>query len=354
MKRLFSNILLLFALSVCSVIANAQTLSVDPIEAKTGEQAELVVSASGMSGVTALQFNLALPQSVTLNVSAITKGSAVSSHELKVEKKTNGEYLFVLYHLDLGLVSNGTLVKLPITTGQQSGSLGGNLNTIRTASADAVSHNCADASFNITVKAPVVPVTITANNLTMVYGDDVPTLTYTSEGGALNGTPKLSTTATKTSPVGTYPIKVEKGTITNEAVTYVAGTLTITQAPLTVGVQNVTIKEGDAIPSFTLTYSGFRNGDTESKAFTTKPTATTTATASSKAGTYPITVSGGSAKNYSLTYTQGTLTIEPATGIESVYADGQGNAVIYNVNGQKLLKPQKGINIIRGKKVVLK
>jgi hypothetical protein len=330
MKRLYTKCLLLFALSVCSVIANAQTLSVESIEANTGEQAELVVSASGMSGVTALQFNLALPQSITLNVSAITKGSAVSSHELKVEKKANGEYLFVLYHLDLGLLSDGTLLKLPITTGQQSGSLGGNLNTIRTASADAVSHNCADASFNITVKAPVVPVTITANNLTMVYGDDVPTLTYTSEGGALNGTPKLSTTATKTSPVGTYPIKVEKGTVTNEAVTYIAGTLTITQAPLTVGVQNVTITEGDAIPSFTLTYSGFRNGDTESNAFTTKPTATTTATSSSKAGTYPITVSGGSATNYALTYTQGTLTItekpvEPATvtanNLTMVYGD---------------------------------
>jgi hypothetical protein len=91
MKRLYTKCLLLFALSVCSVIANAQTLSVESIEANTGEQAELVVSASGMSGVTALQFNLALAQSVTLNVSAITKGSTVSSHELKVEKKTNGE-----------------------------------------------------------------------------------------------------------------------------------------------------------------------------------------------------------------------------------------------------------------------
>jgi len=44
----------------------------------------------------------------------------------------------------------------------------------------------------------------------------------------------------------------------------------------------------------------------------------------------------------------------PASGIEGVYADGQGNAVIFNINGQKLSKPKKGINIIRGKKVVVK
>ena len=206
----------------------------------------------------------------------------------------------------------------------------------------------------ITKEKYVEPVTITADNKTMNYGDDVPSLTYKSSGATLEGIPKLSTTATSSSPVGTYPIKVEQGTVSNGNVIYVDGTLTIEKAALTVGVQDVTITEGDAIPSFTLTYSGFRNVDTESNAFTTKPTAKTTATSSSTAGTYSITVSGGSAKNYALTYKQGTLTIEPAAGIESVYADGQGNVVIYNVNGQKLLKPQKGINIIGGKKVVLK
>ena len=152
-------------------------------------------------------------------------------------------------------------------------------------------------------------VTITADSKAMTYGDDVPTLTFRFSGATLKGTPELSTTATKTSPVGKYPIKVERGTVTNEQVTFVDGTLTISKAALYVGVQDVTITEGDAIPSFDLTYRGFCNDDTEANAFTTYPTARTTATSSSKPGTYPITVSGGSATNYSLTYTQGTLTI---------------------------------------------
>ena len=306
-RRILQTIVSLLAIA-CG--ATAQTLSVASIEAKPGDQAELVVSASGMSSVTALQFNLSLPQGMTLNENAITKGSAVNGHELVVETTANGERLFVLYNMNLGQIGNGTLLKLPITVGQQSGTFSGSLNTIRTATTDAVSHDCANVTFNVTVKTTVQSVTITAENKTMTYGDNVPTLTYKSSGATLNGTPKLSTTATKTSPVGTYPIKVEKGTVTNEEVTYVDGTLTIEKAPLTVGVQDVTITEGDAIPSFTMTYSGFRNSDTETNAFTTKPTAKTTATSASKAGTYPITVSGGEAKNYALTYTQGTLTIK--------------------------------------------
>ena len=217
MKRVLFNTVVALLAIVSS--ATAQTLSVASIEAKTGELAELVVSTSGMSGVTALQFNLALPQGVTLNENAITKGSAVSSHELKVETLANGDRLFVLYNMDLGLVNNGTLLKLPITIGQQTGSFSGSLSTIRTASTGAVSHECANASFSITVKAAEEElVTITADNKSMTYGDDVPVLTYTSTGAALSGTPTLSTTATKTSPVGSYPIKVEKGTVTNGSI----------------------------------------------------------------------------------------------------------------------------------------
>ena len=152
--RIIKNIVALIAIASS---ATAQTLSVASIEAKPGDQTELVVSASGMSSVTALQFNLSLPQGMTINENAITKGSAVSGHELVVETKANGEHLFVLYKMDLGQISNGTLLKLPITVGQQSGTFSGNLNTIRTATTDAVSHDCTNATFNVTVETTVQP-----------------------------------------------------------------------------------------------------------------------------------------------------------------------------------------------------
>lgn len=157
---------------------------------------------------------------------------------------------------------------------------------------------------------------ITAKNITMTYGSEIPELTCYAQWitGELGGTPKLSTTVTKTSPVGTYPIKIEKGTITNEDVSFVDGTLTITQAPLTVSVQDVIISRGEAIPSFTLIYDGFRNNDTEETAFTKKPTAKTYAQSDSPAGVYDIYLNGGEAPNYALTYYPNKLTILSASG----------------------------------------
>ena len=270
----------------------------------------------------------------------ITEGDAIPSFTLTYSGFRNDD-----------TEANAFTTKPTVTTTATSSSKPGTY-PITVSGGEAKNYTLTYTKGTLTIKEK--PVTITANNLTMVYGDDVPTLTYSSEGGELKGTPKLSTTATKKSAVGTYPIKVEKGTITNEQVTYVDGTLTIEKAPLTVGVQDVTITEGEDIPSFTLKYSGFRNNDYANRAFNKKPTATTTATSNSAPGTYPITISGGVAKNYELTYKPGTLTIEAAAGIESVYADAQGNAAVYNINGQKLSKPKKGINIIGGKKVVVK
>ena len=188
--------------------------------------------------------------------------------------------------------------------------------------------------------------------MTVTYGDDIPSLPYTAEGAILYGTPKLTTTATKTSSVGTYPITVEQGTVSNKVVTFVNGTLTIMPAPLTVGVEDVTITQGDVIPSFTLTYDGFRNEDSEVNSFISMPMAATTATESSPIGTYPITVSGGIAKNYTLGYTSGTLTIEVASGIQTIDSGAIKSEPISNLAGQRLTKLQPGINIVGRRKVL--
>ena len=160
-------------------------------------------------------------------------------------------------------------------------------------------------------EAQVVDVTVTANNVTRVYGDANPAFTYTASG-TLNGTPELKCAATATSPVGTYPITVTQGTVTGANVVGVAGTLTITPAPLTVKADDKSRLENTDNPAFTITYTGFKNNETEA-VLDAKPVATTTATKTSAPGSYPITVSGGSAKNYTLTYVAGTLTITSGT-----------------------------------------
>ena len=154
-------------------------------------------------------------------------------------------------------------------------------------------------------------ITITANNLTRVYGEANPKLTYSVSGGELSGTPVLSCEATATSPVGTYDIIVSKGTVSNNAVTYVKGTLTITKAPLTISAGHYTKKQGEANPPFTLTYNGFKNNDTEAS-FTTQPTVSCSATKDSPVGDYDVIVSGAVSGNYNISYVNGSLTIEAA------------------------------------------
>ncbi len=80
--------------------------------------------------------------------------------------------------------------------------------------------------------------TVQANNITIKKGQAIPsTLTYTMSGfvngdtqaTATSGIPSLSTTATSTSPDGTYPIYISSGTLVspNYQFTFVAGVLTI-------------------------------------------------------------------------------------------------------------------------------
>lgn len=105
-----------------------------------------------------------------------------------------------------------------------------------------------------------------------------------------------------------------------------SGTLTIGKASLTATANSFSIPYRGSFPVLSLTYSGFVNGETES-VIDTKPILNTTATQNSNAGIYPITLSGGSDNNYSLTLQPGNLTITKAdatviaTSVASVYGN---------------------------------
>jgi hypothetical protein len=120
--------------------------------------------------------------------------------------------------------------------------------------------------------------------------------------------PTLTTTASKSSGVGSYAIVISGGTDPNYTITDVNGTLTVTPAPLTITADNKTKAVGSANPTLTYTVAGFVNGDT-TKSLTKPPTLTTTATRSSKAASYPITVSGAVDPNYTIKYVNGKLTV---------------------------------------------
>ena len=174
-----------------------------------------------------------------------------------------------------------------------------------------------------TLNITPAPLTIKANDAVRQYYSDDPTFSCTCNGfvngdneSVLATTPILSTTATRTSNVGTYEIKVGETSSPNYSISFVNGTLTITPRTLIASVGNYERIYNEENPVFEVKYEGFV-GDDDEKVLISKPEAKTTATKTSDVGTYPINVTGGNADNYTFNYTSGTLIINKAEQIIS-------------------------------------
>lgn len=171
-------------------------------------------------------------------------------------------------------------------------------------------------SNNGTLTITPAPLSVSAANATRAFGDSNPSFTGTITGtkNSDNITATYSTTATATSPVGTYPIVPAlvdpTGKLGNYTVTSNNGTLTITQSVLTVTAANASMIFGDSVPALSGTITGLKNGDTISATYST------TATSASPVGTYAIAPTlvdpGNQAVNYTVLLNNGTLTISPA------------------------------------------
>lgn len=177
-------------------------------------------------------------------------------------------------------------------------------------------HEPFEREFTLTVDKAIL--TIAANDITRLYYEENPEPTYTCEGlkygetdEVLTTKPTLQTIATKESDAGTYPITIGGAEAANYFISYEAGTLTINKRDLIVSTNDYTRYYNVENPEFELIYDGFV-GNEDENVLLLKPTATTLATKDSDVGVYDITIDGGQAVNYELTYKGGKLTIEKA------------------------------------------
>lgn len=182
----------------------------------------------------------------------------------------------------------------------------------------AANYTFAQAAGNATALSVTrVPLTVTANGNEKVYGQPNPLLTFTATG-FVNGdtaasavTGNLGTAATATSGAGLYPITIGTLAAPNYDVTFTPATLAVIKASLAITADNKMRVAGQANPALTAGFAGFVNGDTA--AVVTGLVLTTDATATSPAGTYPITATGATAANYAITFVPGTLTVTANT-----------------------------------------
>ncbi len=207
--------------------------------------------------------------------------------------------------------------------------------------ADSATYAGNSATVTLTVDPAVL--TVTASNASIVYGQSLPSFSYTitgfvngDNGSAVSGTATETTTATSTSLPGTYPItfSTESLSAANYTFSYVNGTLTITgsPAPTLTSIAPNTGARGTRVP---ITLSGTNLTGTSSitvsgtgvtvssltavNSTTVTATFTIASTATLSARTVSVTTLGGTSNTATFTVVNPpapTLTsIAPNTGI---------------------------------------
>jgi sugar lactone lactonase YvrE len=239
-----------------------------------------------------------------------------------------------------GPSGNPVILSLDPASTPGAATLNGNTLTIKSVGTVVIDAN--QAAGNGYIAAPqaqesivIKPasVTITASSPTVTYGAAVPTITA-SFGTFVNGDtsavltrqPTCTTAYTTTSAVGSSPATSCSGAAAaNYTFTYVNGSFTINPASVTITASSPAVIYGSAVPTITPGFSGFLNGDT-SVVLTKQPTCTTAYTTTSAVVSSPATsCSGAAAANYTFSYVNGSVTINPA----SVTITASSPAVIY-------------------------
>jgi len=162
----------------------------------------------------------------------------------------------------------------------------------------------------------------TYNGLAFTGGNGVTFSGFISgdnEANSVTGTVTYSGTSQNAINVNSYAITPSGLSSANYSLTYLNGTLTVNKAQLTAIAENKARCFGIANPVFTVRYAGFVNNETAS-VLSTAPVVTTSASTSSAAGSYTLSVAGGAAANYTINYQNGQLTVY-ALPIVNITAD---------------------------------
>ncbi len=285
------------------------------LNAPTGASATFGTHAITAAGGTAdnyevdhVKATLTVSKAAALNVTANDKSKVYGAADPEFDYTSSG----TLYYTDTYSVINGVTVNAPTGASASYGS-----HTITAEGGSADNYDVYHINGTMTV-SKAAALTATANSKSKVFGDTDPVLDYSASGvlyyddtySVITGV-SLSASTGESANVGSHIITTAGGSADNYDVTLQNGTLTVTKAELTAKADNKSRIYGDANPSFTITYEGFKYSD-NINSLIIRPSASTTATPGSNAGTYDITLSSGSDNNYQINNIEGVLTVEKA------------------------------------------
>ena len=294
---------------------------------------------SNESEMTAFQMDLVLPNGLSLDLNKTRLTGRCGNHQLQTKQLGNGKVRIICMSSDNTSISGkiGSVIDLRIKA--EKGITGNQivkLENIIFSDVKARTYRMDPFSFVVDVKyVPVTSVSISESNMQLEVSDSRLLTASLLPENCTDKTILWKSDNEKVATVSDNGMIIARSAGQCSIIASTADNLiqakcvvTVVKIPLTAHVANTTKVYGDANPEFNITYSGFRDGDSE-VGFSVPASISTIVDNSSKVGKYDIVASGAVSDKYEISYIPGTLTITKAPLSISAgnYTKKQGDAM---------------------------
>ena len=294
---------------------------------------------SNESEMTAFQMDVVLPNGLSLDLSKTRLTGRCGNHQLQTKQLGNGKVRIICMSSDNTSISGkiGSVIDLWIKV--EKGITGNQivkLENIIFSDVKARTYRMDPFSFVVDVKyVPVTSVSISESNMQLEVSDSRQLTASLLPENCTDKTILWKSDNEKVATVSDNGMIIARSAGQCSIIASTADNLiqakcvvTVVKIPLTAQVANTTKVYGDANPEFNITYSGFRDGDSE-VGFSVPASISTIVDNSSKVGKYDIVASGAVSDKYEISYIPGSLTITKAPLIISAgnYTKKQGDAM---------------------------
>ena len=294
---------------------------------------------SNESEMTAFQMDVVLPNGLSLDLSKTRLTGRCGNHQLQTKQLGNGKVRIICMSSDNTSISGkiGSVIDLWIKAEK---SIAGNqivkLENIIFSDVKARTYRMDPFSFVVDVKyVPVTSVSISESNMQLEVSDSRQLTASLLPENCTDKTILWKSDNEKVATVSDNGMIIARSAGQCSIIASTADNLiqakcvvTVVKIPLTAHVANNTKVYGDTNPEFNITYSGFRDGDSE-VGFSVPASISTIVDNSSKVGKYDIVASGAVSDKYEISYIPGTLTVTKAPLSISAgnYTKKQGDAM---------------------------
>ena len=294
---------------------------------------------SNESEMTAFQMDVVLPNGLSLDLSKTRLTGRCGNHQLQTKQLGNGKVRIICMSSDNTSISGniGSVIDLWIKA--EKGIAGNQivkLENIIFSDVKARTYRMDPFSFVVDVKyVPATSVSISESNMQLEVSDSRQLTASLLPENCTDKTILWKSDNEKVATVSDNGMIIARSAGKCSIIASTADNLiqakcvvTVVKIPLTAHVANTTKVYGDANPEFNITYSGFRDGDSE-VGFSVPASISTIVDNSSKVGKYDIVASGAVSDKYEISYIPGTLTVTKAPLSISAgnYTKKQGDAM---------------------------